>query len=101
MLILVAQSHGHQHVQSFSDMPIVAVETSKEVFDGIRDTRLGDESSWKMLIQKSPVSERHYLSDVQTQLKELAKTIKSEARGVFVYNFRTKGSLYYDLGKAP
>ena len=99
MLMFAAQLYAQDLAQGFSDLPIVAIETVKETFDGIRDTRFGDDSSWKTLIQKSPISERHYLADVQTQLHDLAKTISSGSRAVFIYNFRIKNCILYDLGK--
>ena len=99
MLMLTAQVRAHELIESFSDVPIVAIETIKETFDGIRDTRLGDDGSWKTFIQRSSISERQYLADVQTQLQDLAKTSNSTSRAAFIYNFRTKSCILYDLGK--
>ncbi|MDI1491733.1 MAG: eukaryotic translation initiation factor 2-alpha kinase [Ramalina farinacea] len=73
---------------------IIAVETKDEVFQALHRTNLSDPDSWKRLIQNVPVIERAYLTDLHSLLKEL-----QDSSAVFIYNFRTKGILYYQLTK--
>lgn len=79
---------------------IVAVETKDDVFEGIRDTRLGDADSWKKFIQHCPAGERGYLQELQEMLKSKAATAKAAYRSAFLYNFRTGSCIWYDLGRA-
>lgn len=76
----------------------MAIETKDDVFEGIRETRLGDTDSWKKFIQRSPAGDRAYLQDVQELLKEKAARAKAGFRSAFLYNFRTGGCIWYDLG---
>lgn len=76
------------------DTPIIAIETKDEVFDAVGDTRFEDADSWKKLMQEAPPAERQYLSQVHSLLKE-----QRGARAAFIYNFRTRGMIYYRLGK--
>jgi eukaryotic translation initiation factor 2-alpha kinase 4 len=80
-----------------SDAPIVAIETSDEIIDSMRNTRLSDPESWRNLTHSAPLQERKYLHQVQGMLQEIAVDGK---RGAFVFNYRTKACIYYDLGKA-
>ncbi|KAL9638006.1 MAG: hypothetical protein Q9164_001850 [Protoblastenia rupestris] len=72
--------------------PIFAIETKDEVFQAIQNTRLDDPESWKSLIQGAPAGERLYLGQFQDLLKEHKGT-----NAAFIYNFRTKGIIYYPL----
>jgi eukaryotic translation initiation factor 2-alpha kinase 4 len=49
------------------------------------------------LTQSAPLQERKYLQQVQEMLQEIAVDGK---RGAFVFNYRTRTCIYYDLGKA-
>ncbi|KAI4208021.1 MAG: hypothetical protein LQ346_000185 [Caloplaca aetnensis] len=82
------------------NVPIVAVEIKDDVFDGIRDTRLGDADSWKKFIQHCPAGERGYLQDLQDMLKSKAAEAAAAYRSAFLYNFRTGSCMWYDLGRA-
>lgn len=79
-----------------SDAPIVAIETSDEIIDSMRNTRLSDPESWRNLTQSAPIQERKYLQQVQEMLQEIAVEGK---RGAFVFNHRTRACIYYDVGK--
>lgn len=79
-----------------TDAPIVAIETSDEIIDFMRNTRLSDPESWRNLTQSAPLQERKYLQQVQEMLQEVATEGK---RGAFVFNYRTRACIYYDLGK--
>ena len=78
--------------KSSTDDPIIAIETKDEVFRGLQGTRLEDTDSWKRLIQGAPAGERQYLAKVQDVLKE-----QIGRNAVFLYNYRTKATLYYLL----
>ena len=72
-----------------------------DVFEGLRDTRLADPESWRRFVQSAPLAERAYLSQVHELLLNMAKEGKGRERNAWVYNFRTKACLLYDLGRAP
>ncbi len=82
------------------DGPIAAIDARDEVFDAIRKTRLSDPDSWRKVIQGVPLAERKYLSQVHELISDLAKNVKGTTRTAFIYNFRTGGRLYYDLGRS-
>lgn len=84
-------------INSFLEGPIVAVETKDEYFEGLRQTRLSDPESWRKVIQNTPADDRMYLRDIQ---KTLSNAAKSGARNAFLYNFRSKICIYYDLAGA-
>lgn len=89
--------------QAFLDSPIAAVELKDDLFDGIRDTRLADGDSWRKYIQGAPMAERQYLSQLHQLLQEKAQTASSGDKGTrtcWIYNFRSKTCLLYDLGRA-
>jgi translation initiation factor 2-alpha kinase 4 len=79
-----------------TDAPIIAIETSDEIIDFMRNTRLSDPESWRNLTQSAPLQERKYLQHVQEMLQEVAVEGK---RGAFIFNYRTKACIYYDFGK--
>lgn len=77
---------------------IAAIETKDEFLEVLKTTRLNDADMWKRFIQNSPPSERQYLGQVHQLLKDMAKDAKPGATHVFIYNFRTKNCITYDLG---
>jgi translation initiation factor 2-alpha kinase 4 len=85
-------------VSSFLEGPIVAIETKDEYFDGLRNTRLSDAESWRKLIQNTAADDRAYLRDVHKLLQDISQ--ESSTRNAFLYNFRSKACIYYDLGRA-
>lgn len=76
-----------------------AIETSDETLEAMRDTRLYDPESWKTLIQNAPLNERKYLQQVHDLLTSFASEGRgSEVRHAFIFNFRTRNCILYDLG---
>jgi len=86
-------------VSSFLEGPIVAIETKDENFEGLRNTKLCDAESWRKFIQNTAADDRTYLRDVHKLLQEISKESQAP-RNAFVYNFRSKACIYYDLGRA-
>ncbi|KAJ6130615.1 Serine/threonine-protein kinase GCN2 [Penicillium capsulatum] len=83
--------------------PVAAIDTRDDVLDSIRDTRLSDPDSWRTAIQKAPLTERKYLSQVYDLLSDLASESRANDRAesysnAFIYNYRTGSCVYYDLG---
>ncbi|MCJ1421819.1 hypothetical protein MMC32_008186 [Xylographa parallela] len=87
-------------VQGFLDGPIAAVEMKDDIFEGLRDTRLSDPESWRRLIQNAPFAERQYLGNLHELLNDMSSEAKGASRNAFVYNFRTKACIYYDLWRS-
>lgn len=101
-----AQARTLEVAQSFLDSPIAAIEIKDELFEGLRDTRLSDPDSWRRFIQGAPLVDRQYLTQVHELLLDKAEAANTcstakGARGCWVYNFRTRACLLYDLGKVP
>lgn len=97
----LAQSQMQELVRASIDGPMIAaIETKDEIFDGLRATRLSDADSWKKFIQSAPPNERQYLGQVHQLLKDMAKDARPGAMNAFIYNFRTKNCIAYDLGPA-
>ncbi|KAL9040767.1 MAG: hypothetical protein Q9180_001715 [Flavoplaca navasiana] len=86
---------------SDGNVEVVAIEAKDDIFEGIRDTRLGDADSWRKFIQHAPAGERTYLQEVHELLESKAAKAKSGYRSAFLYNFRTGGCIWYDLGRLP
>lgn len=97
----LAQSRTSELSRAFLDSPIAAVELKDDLFEGIRDTRLSDPDSWRRYIQNAPLVDRYYLGQLHELLLEKAtNTGDSKAsRTCWIYNFRTKACLLYDLGR--
>ena len=92
-----AASKTRELVTSFlSDAPVVAIETTDEILETMRNTRLSDPESWRNLTQSAPLQERKYLQQVQELLQDIGVEGK---RGAFVFNHRTRACIYYDLGQ--
>lgn len=89
-------------MHGFADgnVQIIAVETKDDIFEGVRETRLGDADSWRKFIQHAPAGDRAYLQDLHELLKDKAAKAKPGYRSAFLYNFRTGGCIWYDLGQA-
>ncbi|KAL8979809.1 MAG: hypothetical protein Q9205_004953 [Flavoplaca limonia] len=86
---------------SDGNVEVVAIEAKDDIFEGIRDTRLGNADSWRKFIQHAPAGERTYLQEVHELLESKAAKAKSGYRSAFLYNFRTGGCIWYDLGRLP
>ncbi|KAI9807305.1 MAG: hypothetical protein M1833_000048 [Piccolia ochrophora] len=98
-IVEAAHNRASDLVQSFLDGPIAAVDVKDDVLDTIRDTSLADPDAWRRLIQSAPLTERKYLQHVHELLSDLARENKGATRNAFVYNYRTGGCIYYDLGR--
>lgn len=83
-------------MSGFLEGPIVAIETKDEYFEGLRSTKLFDVESWRKLIQNTAADDRAYLRDVHKVLQEISKESQTP-RNAFIYNFRSKACIYYDL----
>ena len=99
LITLAAQTRAQELVHSFLDGPIAAIETKDDIFEGIRETRLSDPDSWRKLIQGAPLAERQYLGEVHALLGSMADEARGGVRNAFVYNFRTRACIFYDLGR--
>lgn len=98
--IPLAQSQMQELVRAAIDGPMIAaVETKDDIFEGLRATRLTDADTWKKFIQSAPPHERQYLGQVHQLLKDMAKDARPGATNAFIYNFRTKNCIAYDLGQ--
>ena len=99
-----AQARTQELAESFLDCPIAAVEIKDELLEALRDTRLSDPESWRRYIQNAPLADRQYLTQLHQLLLDKAEaasapTTGKGARSCWVYNFRTRACLLYDLGK--
>ncbi|KAL8734889.1 MAG: hypothetical protein Q9166_001241 [cf. Caloplaca sp. 2 TL-2023] len=101
-IIEEAFTRCQEFMHGFADgnVEVAAIETKEDIFEGIRETRLGDADSWKKFIQHAPAGERSYLQDVHELLKSKATNAKPGYRSAFLYNFRTGSCIWYDLGNA-
>ena len=95
-----ARMRARELVDTFLTGQCAAIETSDEVLEAMKGTRLSDPDSWRQLIQNAPLNERKYLQQVHDLLRSFASEGKdSEVRHAFVFNFRTKNCILYDLGR--
>ena len=82
--------------------PVAAIDTRDELLEAIRDTRLSDPESWRVVIQNAPLTERKYLTQVHELLLDLANESRVDGMesfsNAFIYNYRTGSCIYYDLG---
>lgn len=93
-----AQGRAATLVNSFLQGPIAAIETTDQVMELLRETRLSDPESWRKVTHAVPTSERRYLGEVHDLMKSLSEQSKDNTRNAFIYNFRTGTCIYYDLG---
>jgi len=92
-----AQARAASLVSSFLDGPIAAIETTDNVMDQIRCTRLSDPDSWRKVIHSATMTDRKYIGEIHELLKTLAHENAGITRNAFLYNFRTGSCVYYDL----
>ncbi|KAF4511188.1 hypothetical protein G6O67_003008 [Ophiocordyceps sinensis] len=95
-----AQVSAASLVRSFLDGPVLAIETTDQVMDLIRETSISDHESWKKVEHAVTTSEKKYVRELHDQLEtwRWAYERKNGSRHSFIYNFRTGNCLYYDLG---
>lgn len=95
-IVDAAASRTRELTDSFlAEAPVVAIETTDEILEAIRATRVNDSDSWRTMIQGAPLKERKYLQQVLELLQDMAEGGK---KGAFIFNYRTRGCIYYDLG---
>ena len=99
-IVDAAQQKWEQKIEEWKGAPILAVETTDNVLESIRCTRLGDAESWRKAVQGVPLNERQYVGQIQGILTEWRKLWLEEdgSREACIFNFRTGGCIYYDLG---
>lgn len=87
-------------VQSFLEGPILAIETTDQVMDLMRETCLSEQESWRRVEHAVTTTEKKYVREIHDQLDtwRFKWEQKSGTRHSFLYNFRTGNCLYYDLG---
>ncbi|OLN84913.1 eIF-2-alpha kinase GCN2 [Colletotrichum chlorophyti] len=95
-----AQVSAASLVHSFLDGPILAVETTDQVMDLIRETCLSDGESWRRVEHSVTTAEKKYVREIHDMLLnwKWAWEKKNASRHSFLYNFRTGNCIYYDLG---
>ncbi|CAL3965791.1 unnamed protein product [Diplocarpon coronariae] len=97
-IIEQAQARASSTVHEFLDGPIAAIETTDQVMELIRGTRLSDLESWRQVTQAVQTAEKRYLGEVHDLMNTLRQQNKDITRNSFIYNFRTGKCIYYDLG---
>jgi translation initiation factor 2-alpha kinase 4 len=93
-----AQVRAAALVQSFLDGPIAAVETTDNVIELIRETKLSDAESWRKVTHAVSTTERRYVGEIHDLMTAFAQRNKEVTRHAFIYNFRTGLCIHYDLG---
>lgn len=99
---VVEQAHVStaDHVQTFLEGPILAIETTDEVMDLIRKTCLSEPETWRNVEHEVKTSEKKYIQEIHDQLNTWRWKYESNeaTRHSFLYNFRSMNCIYYDLG---
>ncbi|GAO16851.1 hypothetical protein UVI_02011730 [Ustilaginoidea virens] len=95
-----AQASAANLVRSFLDGPILAIETTDQVIEMIRETDLSDHESWKKVEHAVTMTERKYVRELHVQLDTWRTSFErtGSCKHAFLYNFRTGTCIYYDLG---
>ncbi|KAF7546777.1 hypothetical protein G7046_g9206 [Stylonectria norvegica] len=95
-----AQISAGTLVRSFLDGPILAIETTDQVMDLMRETCLSDHESWRRVEHGVTTSEKKYVREIHDQLDTWRWKYerKNGTRHSFLYNFRSGTCIYYDLG---
>ena len=94
-----AQVSAANLMRSFLDGPILAIETTDQVIDLIRETSLSDHESWKKVEHAVTMTEKKYVRELHVQLDtwRAGYEMKNKSNHAFLYNFRTGTCVYYDL----
>ena len=95
-----AQESAARLVQGFLEGPIAAIETSDDVMAMIHATNLSDADSWRRVEQMVGTVEKNYVREIHDMLQGWRWEFEA-GKGpghAFVYNFRSKNCIYYDLG---
>ncbi|KAG6006935.1 hypothetical protein E4U21_006554 [Claviceps maximensis] len=94
-----AQLSAANLVRSFLDGPILAIETTDQVIELLRETSLSDHESWKKAEHAVTMNEKKYVRELHVQLDTWRSSYerKGKSKHAFIYNFRTGTCVYYDL----
>ncbi|KAG5952819.1 hypothetical protein E4U53_007874 [Claviceps sorghi] len=94
-----AQLSAANLVRSFLEGPILAIETTDQVIELVRETSLSDHESWKRAEHAVTMNEKKYVRELHAQLDTWRSSYesKSKSKHAFIYNFRTGTCVYYDL----
>lgn len=93
-----AQARVGSFVRSLLDGTIATIDTTDQIMELIRETRLSDAETWKRVSQSVPHGEKRYISEVHDMLIKLAIEKKNITRHGFVHNSRTGLVIPYDWG---
>lgn len=75
---------------------VLAIDTDDDTLHKLRGTRLNDAETWRTFRHAVPLTERGYTQEIQEQLETWAD---AGQEGVFIYNYKTKSCIFYDLGR--
>ncbi|KAI9661972.1 MAG: hypothetical protein M1831_002887 [Alyxoria varia] len=96
-IIEAARARARELVTSYSHGPIASVDTRDEYLEQIQKVKLSDSEAWKKIIQDVPISDRHFLQELQEVLVKFKIQHGASAKKCFIYNFRTGFCMLYDL----
>ncbi|RKF80051.1 eIF-2-alpha kinase GCN2 [Golovinomyces cichoracearum] len=97
IIVEQAQASAASLTQEMARGPIVAIETTDQVMELIRSTKLSEPEKWRSVLQTVPMAERKYLGEVHDMLLKIKEQNSDVTRNAFVHNFRTGKCIYYDL----
>lgn len=75
---------------------VLAIDTDDETLQKIRNSRLSDGESWRAVKHAVALNDRGYMQEIQGHLQDWANDGQD---GAFLYNYKTKTCIFYDLGK--
>ncbi|KAJ4255420.1 eukaryotic translation initiation factor 2-alpha kinase [Fusarium torreyae] len=95
-----AQVSASSLVRSFLEGPVLAIETTDQVMDLMRETCLSETEGWRQVEQSVTTTEKKYIREIHDQLDTWRYKYqkKNGSRHAFLYNFRSGNCVYYDLG---
>ncbi|KAF5019705.1 hypothetical protein F66182_8274 [Fusarium sp. NRRL 66182] len=95
-----AQVSASSLVRSFLDGPVLAIETTDQVMDLMRETCLSESEGWRQVEHTVGTAEKKYIREIHDQLDTWRHKYekKNGSRHAFLYNFRSGNCVYYDLG---
>lgn len=103
VLIEAAQSHISTLFSSLRESaPVVAVETSDDLLEPVRNARLSDPESWRKAVQSAAAGDRSYFQQLQKMLEGYRAEWMEDSeksRMAFIFNFRTGWVCLYDLAQ--
>ncbi|KAI1002532.1 eIF-2-alpha kinase [Podosphaera aphanis] len=94
-----AQSHAAALTQEMLEGPIFAIETTDQVMEILRKTRIGEHETWRNASNAVSAAEKIYLTELHELMLKIKEQKSDGTRNAFIYNFRTGTCVYYDLGE--